>query len=387
MKLSGGLINIVKILHLASFIGNIGDNASHYGTYKILDSIFNFDYRVDTFEIRKTYANYNLKDKCCFDNDFAKLANCYDLLLIGGGCFLDFWVKDSATGTTLDISDEILREIRTPIAICSMGCLHRENVPRGNIRKLDRFLTCLMERNNTFVSIRNDSSLQVLQKVIGNKFAHTLPEVLDSAYFYENNGLSYRPVDSEYIIINFNYEQLSRNNLLIGDIDLLLFKAELLKVVNYIIDNTDYNIVFTAHVYADYGAMIDFLNDINDYHIRTRIAVTPYVQGSYGCEQIFSAYKNSSLVIGMRYHAVVCSISLGTPCVGIASTDRVLYTFESLGLNTSVLKADESFSASLIDQMNKILKKPLEARTNADLLNLKRKQTIEIYKDGFENIL
>lgn len=76
-----------KILHVASFVGNIGDNASHMGLHNILKSIVKIPFTIDEMEIRRFYKNYNLPDKMMFDSQFVHLANCYDLLIIGGGWF------------------------------------------------------------------------------------------------------------------------------------------------------------------------------------------------------------------------------------------------------------------------------------------------------------
>ena len=52
----------MKILHIASFRGNIGDNASHLGFYSILDQVIK-NYSVERIEMRKFYKNYNGDDK------------------------------------------------------------------------------------------------------------------------------------------------------------------------------------------------------------------------------------------------------------------------------------------------------------------------------------
>ena len=55
---------MLKFLHVASFKGNIGDNANHLGLYdRLRESIGEFE--VHEFEIRRTFW----KD-AAFDNDF-----------------------------------------------------------------------------------------------------------------------------------------------------------------------------------------------------------------------------------------------------------------------------------------------------------------------------
>ena len=103
----------MKILHVASFVGNIGDNASHIGLYSILDVFFS-DYDVTALEIRRFYKNYQHADRRQFDEAFVKYANSFDLLIIGGGGFLDYWVENSATGTTLDMDPTLLPKLSVP---------------------------------------------------------------------------------------------------------------------------------------------------------------------------------------------------------------------------------------------------------------------------------
>lgn len=59
----------MKILHIASFVGNVGDNMSHIGLRRVLDDMFK-NYQIDILEIRKFYMNYAGADKHSFDNRF-----------------------------------------------------------------------------------------------------------------------------------------------------------------------------------------------------------------------------------------------------------------------------------------------------------------------------
>ena len=74
----------MRILHIASFNGNIGDNASHIGLRNILKTL-GVIATIDQIEIRRFYKNYSLFDKQSFDEDFVKMANQYDLVVFGGG--------------------------------------------------------------------------------------------------------------------------------------------------------------------------------------------------------------------------------------------------------------------------------------------------------------
>ncbi|RCH56651.1 hypothetical protein DJ568_01970 [Mucilaginibacter hurinus] len=349
----------MKILHVASFDGNIGDNASHIGFHSLLSRVMDEGtYSIEQLEIRKFYNNYTLPDKHRFDDDFATLANSYDLLFIGGGGFLDFDIKGSPTGTTIGISPSILDKIKVPVVISSIGCNPRNEIPEGNINKFKDFLDSYLGHSNRYLAVRNDGSREVIREVIGEHYYNAIPEVLDHGFFYDNDGSFYRPTEKDYILINTTSDQVQMKNRLLGEVDQDSYVDEMGKVISHIIDNTPYDIVFAPHIYSDYKAIDILLKNVNDFHLRTRIVVAPYVQGDYGCNQIFSAYKNSALVLGMRFHANVCTIAMNTPGIGLGALDRVSGLYRSLGMDGQFVTVDQPFSNELITGMGKYIKTP-----------------------------
>ena len=100
----------MKILHVASFAGNIGDIANHYGFSRWFKEFFKKEILWNEFEIRETFRGFK-----SFNEDFANLANSHDLLIFGGGGFFELWVEESPTGTSIAISKEVLEKIKIPI--------------------------------------------------------------------------------------------------------------------------------------------------------------------------------------------------------------------------------------------------------------------------------
>ncbi|MCR6722484.1 MAG: polysaccharide pyruvyl transferase family protein [Chitinophagaceae bacterium] len=235
----------MKILHVASFSGNIGDNASHAGFKTILDKFIG-KYEITELEIRKFYKNYRLNDKLRFDEDFLNLLKNYDLLIIGGGGFFDYWVPGSETGTTIDIAPEILSRISTPLVISSVGCMPHKQVPEGNVEKFRNFLDILLQKKNTFVAVRNDGSIKTLRNFIGERYADAIPEIVDHGFFYQNDGSYFRPFEGKYVAINSTSDQLNMQNAKVGPINHELYHDELRKVINHIISQTDLNLAFCS---------------------------------------------------------------------------------------------------------------------------------------------
>lgn len=376
----------MRILHVASFDGNIGDNASHMGFRMLMSNVLPGEFTIERLEIRKFYNNYSLSDKRYFDEGFAKQANQYDLLVIGGGGFLDYDIKNSITGTTISISNQVLDLIKTPIFISSIGCNPRNEIPDGNIDKFRGFLDHFLERKNSFLAVRNDGSKEALRKYIGEDYANAIPQVLDHGFFYENDGSHYIPTNKPYILINTTNDQVKMAKDANGKLDDSLYVNEMGRIVNYVMENTGMNVVFAPHIYSDLGAISDVLKHVNDFYIRTRIGITPYAQSDSGCDQVFSAYKRSSLVLGMRFHANVCSIAMNIPSLAIAALDRVSKMYADFDLSHRVFTIDKPFSAGMIEKISDI---------NGDIFKIegeplladKKAEMIALYKHKFAEIL
>ena len=175
-------MTLIKILHVASFTGNIGDNASHIGLYSILRNILGDNFEVEKVEIRRFYKNYSLSDKMHFDDKFVEMANKKDLLIVGGGGFFDYWVPNSSTGTTIDMSKEVLEKLFVPTLFVSVGCMPHQSIPEGNIDRLHSFLTALCHKQNVRIALRNDGSLSEIRRLFGSEFDNKIQEILDNGF-------------------------------------------------------------------------------------------------------------------------------------------------------------------------------------------------------------
>lgn len=369
----------IKILHLASFNGNIGDNASHIGLYNILDNIIN-DYVVDKLEIRRLYKNYKLEDKLKFDINFVNHINTYDYFIIGGGGFLDYWIEDSKTGTTIDVDLKVFSKIVIKTLITSVGSIPHKKIPEGNIPKFKKFLDLLLNKENIKVLFRNDGSVDNLNELFKNEYKGKLIEILDNGFFY-NSKLNFKITDNDYISINITIDQLLMNNKKVGSLNKENFNENIIKYIKNILDNTDLSIVFIPHIYKDIEAFMYIIKKIDDYHIRTRLIIAPYTQGENGCNLLYSIYKNSELIIGMRLHSNICNLAMSKKVIPLAALDRVINLYNNIGLKNNLIDiTDENFYKILINKTNYYLSNNFEE----SFLNNKKIETMEIYKKYFK---
>lgn len=375
----------MKVLHIASFYGNIGDNASHIGFRNIL-KILGISAKIDQIEIRRFYKNYSLPDKQGFDESFVDMANQYDLVVFGGGGFLDFWVPNSETGTTIDISLDLFDKLNVPILFTSIGCIPHKEVPEGNIEKFTRFINAILEKKNAEIAVRNDGSKTILKSVLGEEIAKKIPQILDNGFFYQPQRKYSRIIDGKYVAINVTKDQLLMKNQTIGEVNTEHFNQELRKYIDSIISHSDLKIVFIPHIFSDIEAIQYALKGVNDFIIRTRVAIAPYLQGDYGSGYLMSVYEGAEYVVGMRFHANVCSLALGKPIAGLAALDRINYMCQSVGAENYVVDVNSDFSASLFDNTMRHLECGREEIVTKNIFSIK-KETLDIYSMLLEKLI
>ena len=326
----------MRILHIASFIGNIGDNASHIGLQSILDR-FVPSYEVTRVEIRKFYKNYRHEDKLVFDGGFIRYINSYDLVIIGGGGFLDYWVPDSASGTTIDIEPSLVSGIRTPTFIISVGCFPHKDIPPGNVEKFRAFLDAVLSNNYIRLAVRNDGSLTSLRNTFGSEYAERIPEVVDNGFFFRPKSNFRLPLRRKYVALNIVADQIEMLSNQRGAIDKTTYYSELAEIVRYVVYEMGLDIVLIPHIYQDLQAISNLISTLDDFLVRSHVAIAPYIQGDEGAESLFSVYRDSEAVIATRLHANICSLAMGKITVGLAALDRVSWLHRSIGSETYVM--------------------------------------------------
>ncbi len=336
-----------KLLHIASFIGNIGDNASHLGLGNILNEISTEKPEIEHLEIRKFYKNYTLADNLKFDESFADYANTFDGIIIGGGGFLDYWVPGSGTGTTLDIPQSVIRKIKRPLIISSVGALPHQAVPEGNEVRFKKFLDVALEQDNLFIALRNDGSFENIQENFGQDYAERMHKILDNAFFY-SPPIRERLVEQEYVAINLAPDQLSMHSKLHAPLEVDDFYQQIKQVIEHCISSLGLHVVLVPHIQADMTAILKVIQSLESFTARTMVSVAPCIQGNWGAEQLLSIYQNSKFVIATRFHANVCSTAMQKATIGIAVLDRVGFMYDSIGMNQAYVLPGEKLAEELI---------------------------------------
>jgi len=359
----------MKILQIASFIGNIGDNASHIGFNNIL-SKHGVIPNIHSMEMRKFYNNYQGADRLHFDKYFVKFANTFDRVVIGGGGFLDYCIEGSQTGTTINMCPSLLDAFKVPVWFTSLGCVPHFPVPKTNINKLRTFLEACFNNPLITINVRNDSSILKLKQDIGPQYAEKVTEIVDHGFFYEALPTAELPIKN-FIAVNISEDQLPMQRSSGRVINPENYYSLLAQTLNELLTSTNKNIVLVPHIYSDLAAISCLLNKMGDFEIRSRVTIAPCIQDITGANFIFNLYQKADLIIGMRLHANVCGLAMAKPTIGLQALDRVGYMYQHLGLTNRTILADQNFAEDLFNLSITALKHPNEYSSTGNLRQLK----------------
>lgn len=375
----------MNILHIASFEGNIGDNASHIGFYSILDKL-NISYCIEKLEIRKFYKRYTKIDALKFDEEMAKKFNEFDLVVIGGGGFLDYWIEDSRSGTTLDFDLKFTSLITTKVLITSVGAYPHREVPNGNVRLFKKFINDLINLENFKVFFRNDGSIPNLISNIDSNLKYSMRELADHAFFYNEDGFENNRLKKlNYIAINVSDDQLGMNNIKKVSVDKKKYISEISKFIVDVNRDYGYKTILVPHIHQDLVIIGEVINDLDSDFFRSNVFVAPCLQTDAGANEVLSYYKHANIVFASRFHSAVVSLVLGKKVVNISALDRVHYLFEAIGNNRYSFYPNEVNKQILSERTKELLKDESFLVNSNSYCQSIRNKTITDYKNLFSS--
>ncbi len=374
----------MRILHVASFNGNIGDNANHSGLRRKIASVIKGSIEYDEIEMRRFYKKYDGSDKLQFDLQFAELANQYDLVIIGGGNFFEIWLEDSCTGCTINMSQDAIDVLKTKVLFFGLGFDCYKGYSENTLKNFLNFIENLQDKQRFMVTVRNDGSIEQFIGKYGEQSSSMIRKVPDGGFFIDPSNYHYSliPEGNCNIVLSLAIDMPSVR---FGDSNedygykLLVdsFVQYILKMVEY---RKDFFFTFMPHIYSDLQVINEVIQQLPDYIRRNNIGVGPCLLGSSAVSLVFSAYRDADCVIAMRFHASVCSIGLGTPTIGISTYKKITDLYNELGISNRLIVArDESITIQLLEKTINVLDHSNEVIQE----NIKIKQKLERDFDSF----
>ncbi len=351
-----------KLLHVASFHGNVGDNASHSGFRSQFARNSGLDVEYNEFEIREVYWKQR-----AFDVDFVALANAHDGVIVGGGNYFELWVEHSQSGCSFDIDPALLAQIRVPLIFNALGVDPAMGASESSLQRFRRFLDVAIEMPNTLLSCRNDGSMETLQTLVGAEYARYFSHLPDNGFFVEVDKRQHDELDP------------GRKNILIqlagdmpevrfpgGDDGFTLdgFLGEKAGLIEQLIGQGGH-VILVPHIFRDLEIISALLQKIGDPLRRRFLSVAPYLSGEAGKDKTFSLYQQADLVLGMRFHASVCAWALETPCIGLSSYRQISQLYREMEAQDFCVDVTcPGFAAEVQSRIRQIERQPEHLRAS-----------------------
>lgn len=372
----------IRVLHLASFDGNVGDNANHNGFYKYLKKIPGLEFNIQSLEIREFY-----RKKRFFDESFVSLANKFDLLIVGGGNYFELWVEHSPTGTSFMIQPDLFKKIEPPVFFNALGVDPGQGATSESCKKFENFLSIVLDEPKNFVSVRNDGSLQALKDYLG-------PEYSSKVFWTPDAGITV-DVDDEFELFDDGRQFAAIN--LAGDmletrfpgtsglIDTTYFIRSFAKLSEKILtEGLVDELLFVPHIYKDLAITNSVLENISDSAVRSKISVAPLLHGEGAERKIFALYKNAKIALCMRFHANLCSIGLGTPTIGLCNYRQIDQLYREINLGQYLVKANnQNYEVDVLDKVRTISN---QYASEKEIFSAEAKSIRQTYADSFKHV-
>ena len=340
----------MRILHLASFTGNIGDNLNHSGLYRSLEK----ELGVKNFSIQEEEIREYFWKKKQFDQGIIKKFNFFDLIIVGGGNFFELWVENSRTGTSIDIPVDYLKKIKTPIAFFSLGVDIHQGYTTKTKENFFKFLDFISKKPKYFLSIRNDGALKNLRELYDDYFDKKVFVIPDSGIKIKETKLSFIKSKSNLIGINLAGDMIDkRYKNFHSTIEIIT------SFINYLIFDKEKNILFLPHILKDFEIIFQILNRLPEEIKRKNILIGPYENGYKGMKNIFGLYNNCEVILANRFHSNLASIGLEKPTIGLFNYPQIKNLYGELGLEKYLVNLNnKNLLVELKTIFNQISKDP-----------------------------
>lgn len=356
MSSNNGDQRSLHVLHVASFSGNIGDNANHMGFRPWFEDQVGRPVEWTNLEIREFYWKERQ-----WDDNFVSLANSFDLLIIGGGNYFELWVENSPTGTSIAIEPATFQDIRVPVFFNALGVDPGQGVPDASLENFRSFLDTLIADSQYLVTVRNDGALGNLRKYLGEACGDAVHRIPDGGFFCP----APQPLEKDPVRrrIGINLASDMPEVRFAGfqeDDSVEAFACEFAKAINDVAaQRPDVDFVLVPHIFRDIDVTSRVIGHLTDRLRRTRVSVAGYGSGDAAAMSTLAVYASCDLVLAMRFHANVCPIGLGIQTLGLACYPQITNLYLELGQTDRLVDVSQpGFSVTLAKTIAQALSRP-----------------------------
>lgn len=362
----------LRFLHIASFSGNIGDNANHIGYRSWIEKLSKRSIEWTQLEIRQFFWRERE-----WDQGFVDFANSFDGLIIGGGNYFELWVEDSPTGTSIAIAPDLWAKLNVPVYFNALGVDPGQGVPEICRTRFKAFLDTTLENENVLVSVRNDGAEKNLADHIGVTYSESVVCAPDNGFFAEFEPAQSVPFFSDPSVCRVVTMNLASDMAEIrfagidGGID--GFTSEIARAIDDLAQrDPSLGFLFAPHIFRDLDVVSQVIDRLSDRMRRTRVAQAPYGTGDAAAKAVFGLYAASDVCVGMRFHANVVPLGCLRQTLGLVSYQQVSALYDEIGQPDRCVDVSKNgFAETLSNRVLDALDRPHQAfnKTPQDALS------------------
>ena len=353
------MVSELRLLHIASFSGNIGDNANHIGYRDWLQSLSERPIVWTELEIRQFFWHER-----AWDADLVDYINGFDGLVIGGGNYFELWVENSPTGTSIAIAPDLWAQITVPVYFNALGVDPGQGVPDACHTRFTGFLDTLLADEKTLVSVRNDGAKKNLFDHIGAPYANTVLHAPDNGFFAD-----FQPAEGIPLFSDPNVNRIVTMNLASDMAEIRFaglddgvdgFAKEIADAIGALSERDPaLGFLFAPHIFRDLDVVNRVIDRLPDRMRRTRVAQAPYGTGDAAARMVFGLYAASDVCVGTRFHANVVPIGNRRQTLGLVCYPQISALYDEVGQPDRCIDVSEAgFSSVLVDRISGALNDP-----------------------------
>lgn len=305
----------IRILHVAAFYGNLGDELNHSSFKQWVDNLTPGTLlewtSLDLREVWRTDRNLLARIQARREQ--------VDLIVFGGGNFWETWDETSQSGTSLNVTFEQLKNIGLPVFFNALGV----ETARGVSKQASETFVTDFERYcddpQFFVSVRNDGSNLNLEAlgVSGNGFL----ELPDHAFFHP--GIV-KPVDrgpTPTIAVNGAVDMDEIRYGPLGGRANFLSSFSQIFAERY--SEIEFNLVFLAQVPSDLQFGLEMASNLPEAMTRKNFSLIFPNSGLPEKASMANIFNQASMIIAQRFHSTIMGLTSHNDTVCFSNHPKV----------------------------------------------------------------
>lgn len=318
-----------KILHLASFEGNVGDILNHQGFYQGIKDLNCPFPDIKQLEIREFYRG-NLK----FDDSFVDLVNNFDALVIGGGNYFELWVDHSPTGTSVMIEPEIFTKINRPVLFNALGVDLGQGSSQTNINNFKTFIDLVFSNSQNTISLRNDGALKNIKSLFGEEYSRNFIHTPDAGFYAK---FKRKNKNKKTCLVNLPGDMVETRypggNLHSSESFLEEFVTILEDLINK--EGID-SITFIPHIYKDLKEIYKLFEKLPDKIVREKCRVAELNLGQ-DLKRYKAYYEEASIIFASRFHSNISALKTAQNVIAINNYIQIHNLYEEIDMKEKLL--------------------------------------------------